>query len=141
MGGEIVIFRKKRDFQILNQPAEFPFRSQLSRGSHSNFHRNITIRRCINFRKNLKNFDFSSFRILFYTVHLEQEKPPLFWLLQSNFMGILIKISRNSEFYPKRPEYRSRITELNASDDRGIAVVRDKIKKFAQTVSKRTTDK
>jgi replication factor C subunit 2/4 len=39
------------------------------------------------------------------------------------------------------PEYRTRIIELNASDDRGINVVRDKIKKFAQTIVAKKTDK
>jgi replication factor C subunit 2/4 len=36
--------------------------------------------------------------------------------------------------------YRSRILELNASDDRGIAMVREKIKKFAQKKIAKNTD-
>lgn len=75
-----------------------------------------------------------SFLTFCFMVQLVQEKHHQYWHLPANSTG-----SITSEY--RHHLYRERVFEMNASDDRGIKAVREKVKKFAMNAISKNVDK
>ena len=66
--------------------------------------------------------------------HRGLEKRVQFWQQHMNFSGKsnFDELSRFNRQFDSPQLFRDRVMELNSSDERGINVIREKVKKFAQ---------
>lgn len=75
-----------------------------------------------------------SYPICSFTDHQGRAKRPLSSLLRDNSLGVYatLDLKKTLIAVASPDNFRSRVLELNASDERGISIVREKIKNFAR---------